>query len=174
MKLEQEYYVIEKDGKMTRYLENFVIDAGEKCSERENAAAMCERDTRDIKKAEYMENFVGQNFEGVISSITWFGFFVMLPNTVEGLVRLESLKDDYYVYDRETLSLLGERTGKIFTIGTKVKVKLALASKISRRIDFILLEGGEKSGRKPTKKNTGTKQKRSSRVFYRRKVRGRH
>lgn len=166
--------LIEKDGKIKSYLENFVKDAGDKCSDRENAAAMCERDTLDIKKAEYMEKFIGQDFDGVISSITGFGFFVMLPNTVEGLVRLESLEDDYYVFDREGLSLTGERTGRTFTIGSKVKVRLALASKISRRIDFKLLEGGEKGGRKPGKKNTGTKQKRSSRVFHRRKVRGRH
>ncbi len=166
--------IIENDDKTKSYLKKFVTEAGEQCSERENAAAMCERDTLDIKKAEYMEAFVGQDFDGVISSITGFGFFVMLPNTIEGLVRLESLEDDYYVFDQKTLSLTGERTGRMFSIGNKVKVKLALASKISRRIDFKLLEGGEKSGRKPGKKNTGTKQKRSSRVLHRRKVRGRY
>ncbi len=165
--------MIEKDERTKKYLQKFVEDAGEQCSERENAAAMCERDTLDIKKAEYMEEFIGQEFEGVISSITSFGFFVMLPNTVEGLVRLETLKDDYYVFDEKTLSLLGESGGKTFTIGNKVKVKLAFASKKTRRIDFELLEGGEKGDGKQIKKNTGTKQKRSSRVLHRRKVRGR-
>ena len=134
---------------------------------------MCERDTLDIKKAEYMESFVGKEFEGVISSITGFGFFVMLPNTVEGIVRLESLNDDYYRFDQKTLSLCGERTGRSFTIGDNVKVQLTMASKATRRIDFKLLEGGSTDGRKPFKKNTGSKQKRPSRVLHRRKVRGR-
>ncbi len=165
--------IIEKDEKMKKHLESFVKDAGEVCSERENAAAMCERDTLDIKKAEYMEGFVGEEFEGVISTITGFGFFVMLPNTVEGLVRLETLKDDYYVFDQKTLSLLGERTRKTFTIGNKVRVRLTLASKKARRIDFELLEGGEKGDGKQVKKNISTKQNRSSRVLHRRKVRGR-
>ena len=165
---------IEKDKKMMSSLRNFVGEASEQCSERENAAAMCERDTLDIKKAEYMEPFVGQEFKGVISSVTGFGFFVMLPNTVEGLVRLESLTNDYYIFDEKTLSLTGERSGHTFTIGDEVKVKLAAASKVSRRIDFMLLEGGKSSGRKRKEKASGAKQKRSSRVLHRRKVRGRH
>lgn len=165
---------IENDSNMKKALSAFVPDAAVNCSERENAAAMCERDTLDIKKAEYMESFVGQEFDGVISSVTGFGFFVMLPNTVEGLVRAETLTDDYYAFDERTLSLIGERSGFTFTIGDKVKVKLAAASKISRRIDFILLEGGKPGGRKRTQKDTRTKQKRHSRVLHRRKVRSRH
>ena len=165
---------IENDGKMKKVLSAIVPDAAENCSEREIAATMCERDTLDIKKAEYMETFVGQEFDGVISSVTGFGFFVMLPNTVEGLVRAETLKDDYYAFDEKTLSLIGERSGYTFTIGDKVKVKLAAASKISRRIDFILLEGGKPGGRKRTQKDSRPKQKRTSRVLHRRKVRGRH
>ena len=98
----------------------------------------------------------------------------MLPNTVEGLVRAETLKDDYYAFDEKTLSLIGERSGYTFTIGDKVKVKLAAASKISRRIDFTLLEGGKPGGRKRTQKDSRPKQKRKSRVLHRRKVRGRH
>ncbi len=165
---------IENDLQMKKHLEKFVAEASVQCSERENAATLCERDTLDIKKAEYMEKFVGQEFDGVISSVTGFGFFVMLPNTVEGLVRLETLRDDYYVFDEKRLSLTGERTGHTFTIGDKVKVKLAAASKISRRIDFTLLEGGKLDGRKRNDKNARTKQKRSSRVLHRRKVRGRN
>ncbi len=165
---------IENDGEMQNMLKAFVPEAAINCSERENAATMCERDTLDIKKAEYMEPFVGQEFCGVISSVTGFGFFVMLPNTVEGLVRLETLKDDYYIFDEKTLSLIGERSGHTFTIGDEVKVKLAAASKVSRRIDFTLLEGGKPGGRKRTQKASRTKQKRSSRVLHRRKVRGRH
>ncbi|MBR2884036.1 MAG: S1 RNA-binding domain-containing protein, partial [Clostridia bacterium] len=110
----------------------------------------------------------------VISSVTGFGFFVMLPNTVEGLVRLETLRDDYYIFDEKALSLYGERTGHTFTIGDVVKVKLAAASKVSRRIDFLLLEGGTDNGRKRKEKASRSKQKRNPRVLHRRKVRGRH
>lgn len=166
--------IIEKDSGMKKALGNFVKEAGEACSERENAAAMCERDTLDIKKAEYMEKFVGQEFDGVISSVTGFGFFVMLPNTVEGLVRLETLNDDYYIFDENTLTLIGERSGHCFTIGDSVRVKLMQSSKITRRIDFKLLEGGSNNGRKRKEKASRSKQKRSSRVLHRRKVRGRH
>ena len=166
--------LIENDNKTKSYLSAFVHEASVQCSERENAAAMCERDTLDIKKAEYMEGVVGQEFEGVISSVTGFGFFVMLPNTVEGLVRLETLRDDYYAFDEKALSLYGERTGRTFTIGDIVKVKLAAASKVSRRIDFLLLEGGTDNGRKRKEKASRSKQKRNPRVLHRRKVRGRH
>lgn len=166
--------VIENDMKAKKHLKGFVPDAGKNCSERENAAAMCERDTLDIKKAEYMQQFIGHDFEGIISSVTGFGFFVMLPNTVEGLVRIETLNDDYYIFDEKNLTLYGERSGKTFTIGDAVRVKLVLASKTSRRIDFSLLEGGKDNGRKPSKKASGSKQKRTSRVLHRRKVRGRH
>ena len=165
---------IENDKKMQSLLSSFVGEAAEMCSERENAATLCERDTLDIKKAEYMEPLVGQDFMGVISSVTGFGFFVMLPNTIEGLVRVETLRDDYYIFDEKTLSLTGERTGRTFNIGDEVSVKLAGANKVSRRIDFTLLEGGNYSGRKRTAKASGSKQKRSSRVLHRRKVRGRH
>ena len=166
--------LIENDKKTKLYLDSFVNEASAHCSERENAAAMCERDTLDIKKAEFMERFIGQEFEGIISSVTGFGFFVMLPNTVEGLVRLETLHDDYYIFDEKNLSLYGEHTGHTFTIGDVVKVKLVAASKISRRIDFLLLEGGTDNGRKRKEKASRPKQKRKSRVLHRRKVRGRH
>ena len=165
--------VIENDRDMKKHLKTFVADAAEKCSERENAAAMCERDTLDIKKAEYMSDYIGEQYSGVISSVTGFGFFVQLSNTVEGLVRVENLNDDYYVFDEKKLMLYGERTGRTFTIGDSVKIKVVSSNKITRRIDFALLEGGNINGRKRKEKDTRSKQKRSSRVFHRRKVRGR-
>ena len=166
--------LLENDKKALSKLKNFVSDASINCSERENAAALCERDTLDIKKAEYMEKYVGEEYSGVISSVTNFGFFVMLPNTVEGLVRLETIKDDYYVYNEKTLFLTGERTSKTFTVGDSVKIKVTQSSKITRKIDFSLIEGGVNNGGKKRTKNTGSKQKRSSRVLHRRKNRGRN
>ncbi len=113
------------------------------CSDRERAAQDAERDCVDLKKAEYMMDKVGQNFEGTISNITAFGMFVELENTIEGLVRLSSMDDDYYNYNERALCLIGERNKRIFRIGDKVKVQLVKASPESRQIDFILLDGDE-------------------------------
>lgn len=165
---------IDGDKKTLKYLSDFVQSAAEQSSEREQAAQMCERDALDIKKAEYMQAHIGEDFEGIISSVTGFGFFVMLPNTVEGLVRIESLKDDYYIYDDALLTLTGEHSGKRLAIGMPVSVKLAAADKASRKIDFILLEGGITNGGKRKDKNARSKQKRSSRLLHRRKNRSRH
>ncbi len=112
-------------------------------SERERAAQDAERDCVDLKKAEYMMDKVGQHFEGTISNITAFGMFVELDNTIEGLVRLSSMDDDYYKYDERALCLIGERHKRIFRIGDKVNVQLVKASPEARQIDFILLDGEE-------------------------------
>ena len=166
--------ILEDDKKAMRALKGFVKEAAEKCSERENAATLCERDTLDMKKAEYMQQFAGSEFTGQVSAVTGFGFFVMLPNTVEGLVRLESLRDDYYLFDEESLTLTGHRYGRVFSLGDTVRVRLISSDKKTRRIDFELLEGGKKNAGKPKKKNHRTKQNGASRVFHRRKGRGRH
>lgn len=110
------------------------------CSDRERAAQDAERDCVDLKKAEYMMDKVGQHFEGMISNITAFGMFIELDNTIEGLVRLSNMEDDYYNYDERALCLIGERTKKIFRIGDKVNIQLVKASPEARQIDFILLE----------------------------------
>lgn len=165
---------IEGSADKSRVPEGSVEEACEHLSEREAAAAMCERDTLDIKKAEYMMQFIGEEFEGIISSVTGFGFFVMLPNTVEGLVRVETLKDDYYNFDENMLTLTGERTNRVFALGTSVKVKLLGACKSPSRIDFQLLEGGNIYAGKRKKKNDSSKQNRPPRVLHRRKKRGRH
>ena len=87
--------------------------------------------------AEYMSQFVGEKFSGVISSVTSFGMFVELSNTVEGLVSMSDLLDDYYIYDDKTKSLVGERRKKVYKIGDSVDVILIKADKESRRIDFM-------------------------------------
>jgi len=109
-------------------------------SERERAAEDAERDCEQMKKAEYMRERLGEEFEGVISNITAFGMFVELDNTVEGLVRLSSLDDDYYEFDARTLTLIGERTRKRFRIGDRVRVQVVKATPETRQIDFILLD----------------------------------
>ncbi|MGN1343450.1 MAG: ribonuclease R, partial [Traorella sp.] len=121
--------------------EAFVEKAALKSSEQERKAIECERDVDDMKKAEYMEKYIGENFIGMISSVTKFGFFVELENTVEGLVHVSTLNDDHYVYDEQTLSLLGVRTQKRFTMGQKVKVKCVGASRFKKQVDFELVGG---------------------------------
>ena len=102
-----------------------------------------------MKMAEYMEEHIGERFEGIISSITNFGMFVELPNTIEGLIRNEDLVDDYYFFDEVNLQLIGKRTGKRFKMSDKVKVEVVRASKAERIIDFKIV--GMKSNKKPKK-----------------------
>ena len=107
-------------------------------SETEICAAEAEREVCDIKKAEFMAGKVGEEFEGIISSVTSFGFFVELENSVEGLVRIADLDDDYYIFNEKTFSLTGERSGKIYKIGDTVNVILAGVDVASHKIDFVL------------------------------------
>lgn len=104
----------------------------------ERRASEAERETDKLKKCEYMSRFIGQTFEGVVSGITGWGLYVELPNTVEGMVRLTELDDDYYVFDEVRYQLVGERTGKTFKLGQKVTVEVAKADKFLKTIDFWL------------------------------------
>lgn len=114
-----------------------------KASALERRADEAERETDKLKKCEYMDQFLGQEFEGVISGVTNWGFYVELPNTVEGLVHISDLKDDYYVFDEKNLELKGEMTRRAFKLGQKVRVQVAGTDKFSRTIDFICAEEGD-------------------------------
>jgi ribonuclease R len=141
---------------MKEYLKNKVDEAREEelneklpviaksCSERERAAEEAERETEDLKKVEFMKDKEGQVFEGIISGVTSFGMFVEMDNTIEGLVRMSSLEDDYYIFDDVRYCLIGERTRKIYRIGDSVTVQLAKADIASRQIDFILAREEDK------------------------------
>ena len=111
----------------------------ENCSERERTATKVEREAIDIKKAEYMESKIGEEYDGIISSITSFGIFVELENTVEGLIRYEKLGDEYFIYNEETRQAIGEKTNTIYKIGDKVKIKVIDANKALKRIDFEII-----------------------------------
>lgn len=109
-------------------------------SEREKIATKVERDAEDIKKAEFMQDKVGNEYEGIISSITGFGMFVELPSTVEGLVRFENFNsDEYFEYNEDLKILTGNKTGKTYKIGDKVNIRVIFANKQLRKIDFELL-----------------------------------
>ncbi|MFC3770549.1 ribonuclease R [Paenibacillus sp. GCM10012303] len=122
------------------YLGGRMDDIAKQSSERERLAADAERDTEALKKAEYMLDKVGEEFEGIISSVTNFGIFVELQNTVEGLIRLSDLSDDYYHYHELQHALIGERTSKIYRIGDEVKVRVARVNLEEHNIDFEMVD----------------------------------
>ena len=110
----------------------------EQSSEREKIAVKVERDSIDLKKAEYMQDKIGNVYEGIISSVTNFGIFVELENTVEGLIRFENLgENEYFIYDDEHKHLIGEKTNKIYKLGDKIKIQVIEANKETRKIAFV-------------------------------------
>ncbi len=118
------------------HFEEIIPEIAQLTSSRERRAIDAERAVEAMKKAEYMESYVGTEYDVTISSVTRFGFFVSLPNTIEGLVHMSTLGDDFYNFNERDLTLKGERTGKVFRMGQPVKVKLVKADKITGDIDF--------------------------------------
>ena len=110
----------------------------EHSSQKERDSVSCEREVDDMKMAEYMMNHIGETYTGMISSITKFGIFVMLPNLVEGLIRIEDLKGDYYTFDESTIRLIGKKDKKGYRLGDKLEVVVTAASKEAKTIDFVL------------------------------------
>lgn len=112
----------------------------EHCSIREQEAQNCERDVDKMKKAEYMMDHIGEVYDGIISGVQEFGFFVELENTIEGLVKTESIKGDYYVFDNDLMALIGKKSKKKYSFGDKVKVKVTRADKDRSEIDFEIYD----------------------------------
>lgn len=110
-----------------------------RCSERERKAVEAERETVKLKKCQYMMDHIGEEFEGVISGVTNYGVYVELPNTVEGMIAMENLKGDYYIFEEDDYRVIGQRTHKTLTLGQKVKVRVLRADEIMRYIDFELV-----------------------------------
>ncbi|WP_122639027.1 ribonuclease R [Romboutsia sp. Marseille-P6047] len=125
--------------KRQEQLSGIVDYASTQSSERERAAELAERDVHDYYKACYMADKVGQEFDGIVSSVTNFGMFVELENTVEGLIRLANMADDYYIYDEMTYTIIGERTKKTYKIGDPVRIRVDKVNVDFREIDFALL-----------------------------------
>ena len=135
--LKENYDVSEK------WVEEKRVQAEERAkqsSEREKIATKVEREAEDLKKAEYMEKRIGEEYEGIVSSVTSFGIFVELENTVEGLIRFDDLGDEYFIYDEDRKRLIGERTKQTYKIGDKVMIRVKKASKLLRQIDFELVK----------------------------------
>ena len=136
----KEYLHGKIDEKRTNKLKNIVGQAAKQSSEMERKAQDAEREVDDLKKAEYMQDRIGEEFEGVISSVTSFGVFVELASTIEGLVHITDLDDDYYIYEEEHLRLIGERTKKIYKLGDKVFVECVHVDMPNKEIFFKIIE----------------------------------
>ncbi len=122
-------------------------------SECEDKAEEAERDVVDMKCAEYMEQYIGNEFDGIVSSLTNFGIFIMLENTVEGLSHFRDMTDDYYTFDEKKLVVVGERRRKKFHYGDKVRVLLTSSNPETREIDFKILAEHKKPNRKKSKRD---------------------
>ena len=126
--------------KRIKHYENILPDVTKHASQTERRADDAEREVDKMKKAEYMSLRIGKTFSGVISGVTAWGLYVELPNTVEGLVHVNELTDDYYIFDQNSYELYGEVTHKTYKLGMKVRVKCTGASKVLRTVDFQIVE----------------------------------
>ena len=133
-------------------------------SQMERRAVEAEREVDALKKAEFMADKVGEEFDGIISSVVKFGLFVELPNTIEGLIHITALKQDYFHYLENHLAIVGERTGQTFKIGQKVRIKVIKADPETREIDFELIEAEEvvRIQQPKNKQNKENKQRRQT------------
>jgi len=138
--------------KRSKKLQALMMEYAEQSSVQERVAEDAERESVDLKKVEYMKQFVGEVFDGHISGVTAFGFFVELPNTAEGLVHVSTLNDDYYRYIEKQLMLKGEHTHKVFRIGDQVKVVVVRVNTEERNIDFELVKEENKVKSAPVKR----------------------
>ena len=120
-----------------QHYKEILPDVASRSSMLERRAEEVERETVKMKKAEYMMAHIGEEFEGIISGVTEWGFYVELSNTIEGLVHVNLLTDDYYEYDREHYTLTGEDTGKVYKMGQKIRVKVSKADLATRTVDFL-------------------------------------
>jgi len=127
------------DQKQEKKLVKIVERVAKLSSERERVAEEAERESVDLKIAEYMASRIGETYEAIVSGVTSFGIFVELDNTIEGLVHVSHMEDDYYHFNEKTMALIGERTGKTFRIGDVVQVKVYNVNIAERHIDFVLV-----------------------------------
>lgn len=119
--------------------DSLLPDIADHTSKRERRAVDAERETDDLKKAEYMLDKIGEEYDGIISSVTNFGMFVELPNTIEGLVHVSYMTDDYYRFDERQLAMIGERTAKVFRIGDEISIRVSNVNKEERSVDFEII-----------------------------------
>ncbi len=133
--------------KQAKEYQSKMPDRAKHCSKRERIADEAERDTEQLKKVEYMSDKIGEVFQGIIAGVTNWGIYVELPNTIEGMVALAMLDDDYYEFDERKMMVFGRKTGKSYRLGDKVTVVVAKVSKELGTIDFLFADSGEAEGK---------------------------
>ncbi len=153
----KEYLHGKLDDKRRAHYEAILPGVCKQSSENERRADDAERDTDKQKKAEYMAERIGETYDGAVSGVTGWGLYVELPNTVEGLIPISTLRDDYYNYDEDHGMLYGERTGKSYSLGQKVTVQVAAVDTVARTIDFELIDS--KMQKKQAARRLGKKSK---------------
>jgi ribonuclease R len=122
-----------------REMQSLLAEQASLSSKNELRSIKCEREVTAMKFAEYMQQHIGDEYEGFVSSVYPFGLFVQLSNTVEGFIKLENMKNDFYSFNEKTNELIGKKTGMRFSLGTKLKVKVIAANKETRKIEFSML-----------------------------------
>ena len=127
------------------YWDTKLINLTEHSSYKEKMSVDCEREVDDMKIAEYMQNHIGEEYDGIVSSVVSFGMFIELPNLIEGLVKLDSLQDDNYFFDESSFSIVGQRNKKAYRLGDNVRVRVIAASKEARTVDFEIIEKEEEN-----------------------------
>jgi len=170
------YFLFEKkgdDAAVVAHLTKLMPEVAEHTSTKERGAIDCERDVMDMKKAEHMTLHIGSTFDGVISSITKWGMYIELPNTVEGLVRMTDMKDDFYNFNEDTMTIVGKHRKHVYRMGDDVKIKVKAASKEEGTVDFVIavkprgakkVEGGRgdvRRGHDPKKQSYQNKNRRN-------------
>lgn len=130
-------------GKRYEHYESILPSVAVQTSDRERRADDAEREVEKLKKAEYMSSHIGEAFDGIVSGVTSWGIYVELPNTVEGMVRLADMEDDQYEFQEEKYRVTGHYTGREYRMGQKVKVRVERVDKITRTIDFSMIEEGD-------------------------------
>ena len=150
----------ELDPKTQREWKEKMSEIARHTSEMERRAVDAERETDDLKKAEYMQNKIGEEFTGLISSITNFGMFVELENTVEGLIHVSYLTDDYYHYDERSQALIGERTANMYRVGDEVEVRVVQVNLDERAVDFELVRAVNPRKQPKNSQENGKRKKR--------------
>jgi len=157
------------DGNDVMHFSGTVDGIAQHSSDTERQAELCEREVSDLFKCAYMERFIGEVFPATVSGVTGFGMFAELDNSIEGLIRLETIADDYYEFDEEQRVLVGKRKHKVYAVGDRIEVQVVRSDLATRQIDFILKGSkparakkpisGSRKFRKYTKKNYKSKRK---------------
>jgi len=127
-------------GKRVEHYRQILPEVAAEASRLERRAEEAEREVEKMKKAEYMEQFIGQTFDGIISGVTTWGMYVELPNTIEGMIRVADIPGDYYYFEEEKYQMVGEHTHKAFKLGDTIRVTVDAVDKVLRTIDFVIAQ----------------------------------